>query len=53
LFGQRLHCAALADPCLDVRDVAFFARAVDDDEDVTFAAHEHQVVDDAAGLVEQ
>ena len=49
----RFHRAALADVLLDVGQVAVFTRTVDDHKDVFAAVDEHQVVDDAARLVEQ
>ncbi|MCY1370161.1 hypothetical protein D9M69_572440 [compost metagenome] len=48
-----LHGAALADALHDVGQVAVFAGAVDDHEDVRATVDEHQVVDDAAFVVEQ
>jgi hypothetical protein len=54
MVGQRNHLAALADARLDVGDVAHLAGAVDDDEQLVLRhAEEHQVVDDAALVVEQ
>ena len=40
-------------PILDVRDVTDLASAVDDDKNVSPPVHKHQVVDDAAFVVEQ
>jgi hypothetical protein len=54
LVGQRSHLAALADARLDVGDVAGLAGAVDDHEQrVVALVEEHQVVDDAALVVQQ
>ncbi len=52
-LGQGDHLAAGADACLDMGDVAHLAGAVDDDEDVIAAIHEHQVVDDRAFFGQQ
>ena len=54
LVGQWHHLAALANLRLDVGDVPHLTGAVDDDEDfIRPHAQEHQVVDDAARLVQQ
>jgi len=49
----RLDGAAGADAALDVCQIAVLAGPVDDDEDVFAPVHEHQVVDDAALVIEQ
>ena len=53
LLGQGLHRAARTYAGLDVGDVRHLAGAVDDDEDVVLALKEHQVVEDAAFVVQQ
>jgi hypothetical protein len=53
LLGQGDDLAALADAGLDVGDVGHLAGAVDDDEQVLAAVDEHQVVEDAALVIEQ
>ncbi len=53
LVGQGDDLAAAADAFLDVGDVAGLAGAVHDHEQVVAAVHEHQVVDDAALVVQQ
>ena len=56
-LGHRDDFAAAADFVLDMRDVAHLARAIDDDEDIAAARHiaveEHQIVNDAAFVIEQ
>ncbi len=56
-LGHRDDLAARADFGLDVRDVADLAGAIDDHKNVAavgiVAVHEHQVVDDAALVIEQ
>jgi hypothetical protein len=54
-LGHGDDLAARADFGLDVGDVAHLAGAVDDDEEVVgvVAVDEHQVVDDAARVIEQ
>jgi len=48
-----LDFTALADAGLYVRQVFMLAGAVDDHEQVVLAAHEHQVVQNAARIIEQ
>ena len=50
---HQLDTAALADPVLDVGDVGGFAGAVDDDKQIVTRVDEHQVIHDAAFVVEQ
>src|SRR5690606_17775038 len=50
---QVLDFAEGADGALNVGKVAHFAGAVDDDKNVFAPVDEHEVVDDAAGFIEQ
>jgi hypothetical protein len=50
---HRDDLATLADPGLDMGDVASLAGAIDDDKEVCAPVDEHQVVDDAAFVIEQ
>ena len=53
-FRHRNHLAAVADLGLDVGNVTHLAGAVDDDKNLVVAfVEEHQVVNDAAVVIEQ
>ena len=53
LIGQRDDFAAPADARAQVLDVGFLAGAVDDQQQVVLAVGEHEVVENAALLIEQ
>ena len=48
---ERLDLAGGAEPGLEVREVVGLAGGVDDEEQVVAAVRDHQVVEDAAGVV--
>ena len=50
---SRFNRAAATDACLDVCQVTVLASAVDDHKNIIAPVHEHQVVDDAAFIIQE